>query len=195
MDDFRAAILSLIKSNVPMTLIVGTVSELDKDQDVCIVTPDDAPAHFDVKLRSIIDEDSDSKIVVYPKEGSKVIIGLIDNDPNNTAVISISEFESILITLQTLFKLELKSDGSLNISTDNIIVNNGVNGGLVKSAIAAAQVNEIKRSINTLKGLISSWVPVPTDGGAALKALLTSWSASTLASVSENDFENEKFKH
>lgn len=195
MNDFKEAILDLIKKNVPMTLIVGTVSEVDTGNDVCVVTPEDAPAHYDVKLRSIVQEDFGSRIVVYPKDGSKVLIGLIDNDPNNTALISISEFESILIEIQTSFKLRIKSDGQMLIDSDNIVFNSGANGGLVKSASTAAELNDIKTSLNTLKSLITSWTPVLGDGGTALKGVLATWSSSSLTSVVPSDLENIKIKH
>lgn len=195
MTDLRDEILKLIKGQMKMTILIGEVLEVDKTKDVCVVKPEDSPEHFDVKLRSIVDETTNSRIVVYPAEESKVAIGLIENDPNNTLVLSVSAFESILIELSTTFKLLLSSDGKVTIDSPEIKFNDGTHGGLVKSAKVAEHINYTRSSLNTLKTAMASWVPVPTDGGAALKAAITAWLTSSISTVTAAEFENTQIKH
>jgi hypothetical protein len=47
------------------------------------------------------------------------------------------------------------------------------------SAKLLAQAEKVDTRLNALKSAIAGWVPVPSDGGAALKAALGSWLAGT----------------
>ena len=40
--------------------------------------------------------------------------------------------------------------------------------------------DELQSDINTLKNLFATWVPVPTDGGTALKTITATWSATPI---------------
>jgi hypothetical protein len=73
-------------------------------------------------------------------------------------------------TLQTY--VHLLEDGTIEVG--------GTVDNMVRYAPMADSVNEIKDDSNNLKDLISSWTPVPNDGGLALKTLLTSWAASLI---------------
>jgi hypothetical protein len=62
---------------------------------------------------------------------------------------------------------------------------NAVIGSAVSLKQAAAlagksdgEIAKLAQEINTLKTLFAAWVPVPTDGGAVLKALVTPWAAA-----------------
>jgi len=44
---------------------------------------------------------------------------------------------------------------------------------------------------NTLKAAFTSWVVVPTDGGAALKAITAAWAGSTITPTVLADIEND----
>ena len=58
-----------------------------------------------------------------------------------------------------------------------------------------ARFNAIETQINTLKTLLTSWVPIPSDGGAALKSIISSWSSSQMSTTQKSQLENQKVKH
>ena len=78
---------------------------------------------------------------------------------------------------------------------DHIVFMNGENKGLVKVSELVSALNTIQQDINTLKTAFSSWVTVPNDGGAALKAIAATWSGQQLTQSTINDLENPKITH
>lgn len=78
---------------------------------------------------------------------------------------------------------------------DAIIFQDGVNLGIPKTPETVERLNLIEQDINTLKEIIgTTWVPVATDGGAALKAAAATWSGTDLVETINDDIQNEKFK-
>ena len=57
---------------------------------------------------------------------------------------------------------------------------NGTGDNAVRFSELKKVVDEIQSDIGTLKQVFTTWVPVPMDGGAALKAAVTSWSSTPL---------------
>jgi len=78
---------------------------------------------------------------------------------------------------------------------EEIQLNGDDNGGLVKASDLITALNNSQNDMNTLKSIISSWAPVPSDGGAALKALLTTWASSSLSITTTGDVSSETVKH
>lgn len=76
-----------------------------------------------------------------------------------------------------------------------VLHDGGLFGGLVKVGELTQKLNAIEQDINTLKQAFSSWVPVPNDGGAALKAAAGSWFGQQLTETQKADIENEAVKH
>ena len=72
----------------------------------------------------------------------------------------------------------VKKDGSIEI------------GGDADFAVGFDQtkksIDELKDDINNLKNIFSAWVPVPTDGGAALKAALAPYIAQPIIEQIDN---------
>lgn len=68
-------------------------------------------------------------------------------------------------------------------------------GGLVKVIDLVSQLNTIQNGINDLKNIFSSWTPVPNDGGAVLKTLLSTWQNKLLNLTQRSDIENTSVSH
>ena len=68
-------------------------------------------------------------------------------------------------------------------------------GGLVKIAELTDKINLLERELNDLKSALGRWTPVKSDGGAALKLAITSWSAKQLSLTRRGDYEDTKVKH
>lgn len=114
---------------------------------------------------------------VKPAKGSLCLIGLVEGLEVSTFLISAGEIELI----------ETKAN--------EIIYNDGGNEGFVKVKETVARLNAIESDLNTLKSVFQSWITVPEDGGAALKAAAATWFGQQLALTEQDDIENDKIKH
>lgn len=196
MSELRELIEELVTKQIPMSIKVGVVISVDTINDTCEIEPMDGPNHPAAKLRAVEDSNFDSRVVIYPKVGSKVVYLFVNNDPNNVIVVSVSDFESIIIqNSPSSFKLNIAADGKVVIDSPEIKFNNGPNGGLVKSEPVSDSFNDVINVINVLKDIFTSWTPVPNDGGAALKALAAAWASSMMSNVAQTAYENSDIQH
>lgn len=107
-------------------------------------------------------------VLIIPKLNSIVIVQPINEI---TGYISLfSEIESIKYF-----------DGSL--------------GGMVTVESLTQKLNNLETEINDLKRLINQWVVIPSDGGLALKTILTIWASSTIQETQRNEIENLNVTH
>lgn len=115
---FKIAINSTRNKKKKFTLSIGTVKEIQ--EDTCTV--DD---YEDVRLNAIIQNIS-SQFTVYPKIGSKVIIGKLENE-SDLFVVRVSEIEKVTIKIDDqLFQMK---DGKFSIKTGNISLKSILNDG------------------------------------------------------------------
>jgi hypothetical protein len=102
--------------------------------------------------------------------GESVIVGFILSDRvaeiGETRVYSTDE-DGVLQTY-----IHLKNDGTIDFG--------GQGDFLTRFTPTEATIVEIQNDITTLKNILSTWVPVPNDGGAALKAAAATWAATPL---------------
>lgn len=164
---------------------VASVQEVDQESATITALPVGGPELFDVRLRAAIDG-SEQGVILFPKVGSTVLVGIIGNDPDTAFVCRQSEVEKAILKI---------GESSLEISTDGFLLNGGSLGGLINIADLVGKLNEIEQDINSLKTAFSTWVVVANDGGAALKTAAGSWAGSTLTQTQESDLEDIKIKH
>lgn len=108
--------------------------------------------------------------ITVPEVGAKVLLGLVANQREATYL----------------------------LYTDRIAlrrINGDVFGGLVKVEELVMELNSIKQDLNTLKASVTAWVPVPSDGGAALKASVTAWSSQSLQPAVSAQLQNPIVTH
>lgn len=123
---------------------------------------------------------------VIPKVDTNCLIAEIGLANNSLFLLAVDEMDRIEITVH---------DMTIIVSDEGIIFNNGDNGGVPISANIASEINDIKSDINNLKSILAGWVPVASDGGAALKALLLSYYGAALEPAVAVELENENVKH
>lgn len=105
---FKQAVNISSKKKGKFTLSVGTVKAVEGD--TCTV--DD---YEDVRLNAII-EDLQSQFTIYPKVGSKVVIGRLENEAD-AFVIAVSEIEKLIIKMgNQLFEFK---EGNVTITIGN----------------------------------------------------------------------------
>ena len=131
------------------------------------------------------DQEGEDGFLLLPKVGSYVIVGLIDGQDTG-AVLLTDELDALEVKI---------GDQSLEITSDGIILTGGALGGMVKVKELTDRLNNIERDVNSLKQILSSWSPMPNDGGAALKGVVSSWSSRRLQETKRSDYEDTKVKH
>lgn len=116
-------------------------------------------------------------------KGKKVIVGYINveklAETGEVRLFSTNDSGA----LQTY--IWCKKDGTIQLGGD---ANFAVKFNELKSAF-----DELQQDMETLKQVFTTWVPVPTDGGAALKAASATWSATPLVQNIDNA-KNEDIK-
>ena len=105
-----------------------------------------------------------------PAVGSVVIVGSLTGDLDHLVVLSMDR-------------------------TEEVIINGGKLGGLIKVQEITQKLNALESEVNNLKQLLASWVPVKGDGGAVLRGLLGSWAGKRLTLSRREDYEDTKVKH
>ncbi len=107
---FRQVVNASNKNKGKFTLIVGTVKSVEND--TCTVD------HFeDVRLNAVI-ENLESQFTIYPKIGSKVVIGRLEKE-DNAFVLGVSEIEKVIIKISDqLFEFK---DGNVTIKIGDLL--------------------------------------------------------------------------
>lgn len=108
----------------------------------------------DVRMRASLTEE-DEELLITPAIGSVVIAGSLSGDLGDLVILSVDRAERI-----TLF--------------------GGKRGGLVLAPELTKRLNAIEDDLSRLKQVFASWVTVPSDGGASLKAATASWATSPI---------------
>jgi hypothetical protein len=152
-----------------------TVSSVDITKRICSCTAIDGHTEYElptVKLMAVVDDG----ILFEPVIGSTVKVIFSQNiEP---FVCQYSEIENITLDAKTLIKL---NDGSF--------------GGLLKIKETVDRLNAVEKDLNSLKTAFSSWIVIPSDGGAALKTVTAKWMADRIKETKISDLENIKIKH
>lgn len=115
---FKQVVNNSRKNKGKFTLTVGTVKVVEND--TCTVDN-----YEDVRLNAVI-EDTESQFTIYPKVGSKVIIGRLENE-DNAFVLGVSEIEKVIIKISDqLFEMK---DGKFTIKSGNLSLKSILNDG------------------------------------------------------------------
>lgn len=193
MSELRRTIQELIREEIPVVVKRGRVNSINFTTDTVEVAPVEGATFYDVKLRSITNETvATNRMVTYPKVGSSVLIGCVNNDGNDAFVLEVSEIDSIRIQMPTGLDIHVKNTQEVEITSPRVKFNGGLLGGMVKVNDQVTRMNLIENKINALISVVNSWTPVAGDGGAALKTLITAWAASTLTNTNATMLQNPK---
>lgn len=184
-EKIRKALTKHHKSLTKIQIFTGEVKDVDENEFTCDVDPIDGPTIYQVKLKPSLDNDANGMIVI-PEKGSFVNVGIIGNDENNCFVIQYGKIKKVLFVSD-------KTNVEFNMTSGDILFNKGNKGGMVIVDELSQEINKISRFIEAFQNVVKSWQPVPNDGGAALKALSSSFVNLPLPETSR--LENKKVKH
>jgi hypothetical protein len=178
----RAMVSDLLADNV----LQGVVKSVDKTKKTITVFVEKQDIeYFDVRLMSLAEGEAGDGITIFPTVGSDVMICQIENIDTMYFVALYSVIESYEIKI---------GDIKLFMDENGIVFNGGSLGGMIKIETLKTELAKTNALLDAIKNVLTTWIPVPSDGGAALKAAAT----SALASLTSGDFssiENNKVKH
>jgi hypothetical protein len=122
--------------------------------------------------------------ICYPEIGSTIRVAV--NNKGDKYVLQFSDLQKLRITT---------GETEIIVQDGEILLGDGSFNGLVKVDDLVTKLNKLENDLNTLKTAFSTWVVVPADGGAALKAITATWSAQTITPTQSADIENTLIKH
>lgn len=172
-DRIRAGIKALSRQAAPSQMQLGTVEAVDEQAQTCDVKIDEGYIIYDVRLTSV----EEAEIVMIPKVGAWCVVAIIDNEESLTYAMGFSAIDKILANVE------------------EVVINDGDNGGLVNVSALIDEIDTIKRDLNKLKTAFKSWVVTPQDGGAKLYTAASSWASSSLTMTDRDALEDTKVKH
>ncbi|MCF0184088.1 MAG: hypothetical protein HUK01_07120 [Bacteroidaceae bacterium] len=184
MSNIKELIRQLAQHGTSQSVFVGKVTAVDRQARTCDVEPidEDAPVPA-VNLQA--NQESGLGVVMTPRVGSYVVVAMLGGYASGVVVLT-----------EDIERLDVKiGQKTVAVSEDGIVMNGGDMGGMVKIQELTQKLNNLENDINTLKDAMTGWVPVPQDGGAALKSAVSAWSGGRLTPSQRGDYEDENVKH
>ncbi len=162
-------IMANVLKNEEIYSLVCNVDKVNDDGTIdCTPIRDEDADIFGVRLQADIDKTAIG-LLIKPVVNSNVVVTFIGK---NTAYVA------------------------LYGEIDEILIDDGKNGGLIKIEELRTQVNKNTAVLDTLKTILEG-VPIPEPGSGAPSALQAALGAATtpLATADLKDIENPKIKH
>lgn len=146
--------------------------------ETCSVMLDDLQLD-DVRLRVVAEDGNDNRMLLTPKVGSYVLVADLSNgDKRDFAVVMMSEVQKI------------------ELSADELVINGGQNGGMVKLQELTDKLNAL---IDSFNNHVHSNVIVAVTGGSGAPAVGTPGNSGTPTTTADrfnkSDYENTAIKH
>ena len=161
----------------------GIVSHVDESSNMISVDLDEGITMPDVLLRAASDDDS-TGVIMIPTIGSYVVFAQVRG-----------EHDYVLIKTTKLDKVIVDVAIKLVLNAPETVFNEGNNGGIPIASNVSDRLNVVEKALNDMKQILSSWSPVPNDGGAALKGAIAGWASNKITQTKPDDIENIKIKH
>lgn len=165
--NLREAVISILQNNVSFKGIrLGNVVSVDDASRTCVVNVLESETDIE-DVRIHISGQSERGLYYKPTVGS--LVGIYPLFAFEYAVVLYSQLDEIVLL-----------DGSF--------------GGLTKTKELKTQLDKTNEVVNALVTALTTWTPVPSDGGAALKAFATTQlSGKSVGDYS--DIENTSINH
>jgi hypothetical protein len=173
-EQIRQSLKKMASEVGPDHSLLAQVKSVDAENKLCDLYDDDSDLDFyDVRLQPVID--GKQSIVLVPKVDSWVLAVRLEGT-DDWAIVWAEQLEKYIV------------------ECDNVEFNGGENGGLVNWPDAKAQLDKSNEVLGIIMNTLTTWTPIPNDGGAALKtAFSTAIAGKTLGSF--EDLEDTKVKH
>lgn len=179
--DYAVAQLSTLLRQFSMqgSIIQGTITAVNKDDNTCTVSVEDAEGGSleweGVPLRVLSVE---SNYMIYPKPGTDCSVCFYGGNTRSPAVLDFQDAESIKITGQT----------NIDILSDQITLNNGDLGGIIKINTLTNKLNALVDAFNNHTHNVTGVQP---GTGSVVAPAPTGKAAEFVAA----DYEDTKITH
>lgn len=132
-----------------------------------------------------------------PLDGSAIIedVQLCANFTVTTTQAGFLLIPSVDSIVTVSFKTNEDAFVSMVSLVDKIYLNGNDYGGLVEVLPLITKLNNLENLVNKLVDSLNTWIPVSGDGGAALKALITTAAPLPLTPSVRADIENTNILH
>ncbi len=168
-------IYEIIKKRFNIPVFECEVVSVDKVKDTCVLKPleEDRAQLKNVRLTASV-ETKTTKIVVYPKPNSTVVVALLNDIKTDALIISYSEVDEI------------------NIDCEAVTFNKGLLGGLISIDSFLVELNARITGLKTATAA-GFTAQAAIDGGLGGSAFTTGSAAVT--PIVKAGFEDTKIKH
>ncbi len=164
MEELIDIIDNRIKRLSKAVVTVGTVKKVNGN--TCDVEREGLPTLHDVRLNAI-EDNINNPITIIPKQGSKVLVGIIENNESEAFVLQYSEI-------------------------DFVILRGDTHGGLIKINDLVNKLNTVENAINQLVQDFNTHTHT-APSGATSSPIPTS--TVNIINTQVSDLENDKVKH
>ena len=184
--ELAKALRLMSRKAVPIVVSEGIVTAVDKVARTCDVDRPDQPDLPAVRLNAML-QPGDDIITVFPKKGSKVLCILVENQPADAYLLSATDIEEISVKIGSMTVL---------VNKDNIILNGGNLGGMVKARELKTQVDKNSAILDAIMQVLSG-SPVMEPGNGSPSALQTALkgAVSGKQTADLSNIENANIKH
>lgn len=162
--------------------LICKVKEIDSTEYTCYCEP--IGDYADIRLVKIKLAADKFGFFVVPKLESLVIVSFLSD--NSGYISMVTEIDNLVIYID--------SNNKLDVSSSGFVFNDGSLDGLVKINSLITKLNNLENLVNQFVTNFNGWVPVPNDGGAALKTAFTVNPVTPLTPTIKTDLENTKIK-
>lgn len=169
----------LSKEQMSGGYIMAIVKEVNNDS-YTITASDDGFEYTDVQLKSIVDNEQLS-IIIVPEIDSSVIISELNKSTH--FVVKVNEIKEL--------KIMFKDGLNVVLNKDNLVINEGDFGGLIKIDELLKKVNRLEDSLKSHQHL---YIPYPS-GVAATPVPSTAHPQNTFVNTKRSEIENTKVTH
>lgn len=172
----KEAVKNILQDSQIKTICWGVAKDIKETS--CTVERDGAPELYDVLLNAV-DDDLQNYLTVYPKEGSNVLVAIIENLKTEAVVIRCSEVEKLKVKI---------GEQTLTIDKEGFVFNDGVNKGMVKIVEMVNWMTKVYADLQTLQTLLKTH-PVAGNGSPLALAFMPTAPAPTVAMFENKDIQ------
>lgn len=175
--DIRRRLHEMAGSYAPDVSNIATVKNVNEEKCTCTLADDDGQEFFEVRLRPVTGRNK--SLLQIPKIGSFVLAVRIE-----------SSEEWMIVACDEVEKVQLIVGKSEIVVTENdILMNDGKLGGLIKISELTAKLNEFINVFNNHTHMVATTGTAVAQSGTAI-------STQNIAKpFNKSDYEDENIKH
>ena len=139
-----------------------------------------------------------AKVISVDEASHTCLLRSASDDSEFTASLSAGEHGSAVIipALNSVVFTRKAENGTYYITNyseaEKIVMFKGELGGMVKVNNLVDKLNKIEETLNKIINAFDSWIPVPNDGGLALKNIISTQRIASVDKTGRKDLENPK---